>query len=420
MDYKHTLRALRHRNYQLFFCGQTLSIIGNWVQQIAMAWLVYRMTESAWLLGVTGFAGQIAILVLAPFGGLWADRFDRHRLLLITQALSAVPPLVLAVLSYSGMIEVWHVVVMALLAGIINAIDTPIRLTFTTGMVPREDLPSAIAMNALMQSLGRMIGPTVAGALLAVSTEAFCFVVNTLSKAIIVSTVIMMTIAPQVIAPVTASPWQQMREGMRYAWELIPVRWLLPMVATISFMVTPYQTLMPIFAAEVFQGDATLLGVLIGAAGGGGVIGMLALASRRDVRGLTRWVTFASLSAGLSVIVFAWSPWLPLSLLAIAVTGFGIVVNGMSVSTMIQTIVDDRMRGRVMGIFSMAFLGMYPLGSLAGGALASVIGAPATLAIGGCICTVAALLLWRRMPALRAHLRPIYENLEIINKNNKL
>lgn len=417
MDFKHTLRALRHRNYRLFFCGQTLSIIGNWVQQIAMAWLVYRMTESAWLLGVTGFAGQIAILVLAPFGGLWADRFDRHRLLLITQALSAVPPLVLAVLSYSGMIAVWHVVVMALLAGIVNAIDTPIRLTFTTEMVTREDLPSAIAMNALMQSIGRMIGPAIAGALLTVSTEAFCFVINTVSKIIIVGTVIGMTIVPQVITPPTLSPLQQLREGVRYAWELIPVRWLLPMVATVSFMVTPYQTLMPIFAAEVFEGGASLLGFLMGAAGAGGVIGMLALASRKDVRGLTRWVTFASMSAGLSAIVFAFSPWLPLSLLAIAVTGFSIVVNGMSVSTMIQTIVDNRMRGRVMGLFSMAFLGMYPLGSLAGGAIAAAIGAPAALAIGGCICTVAALVLWRRMPALRAHLRPIYEHLEISSKN---
>jgi MFS family permease len=416
MDFKHTLRALRHRNYRLFFFGQTLSIIGNWVQQIAMAWLVYRLTESAWLLGVTGFAGQIAILVLAPFGGLWADRFDRHKLLLLTQALSAVPPVVLALLGYTGMIEVWHVVVMALLAGIINAVDTPIRLTFTTGMVPREDLPSAIAMNALMQSLGRMIGPTVAGALLAVSTEAFCFVVNALSKAVIVGTVLMMVVAPQAAAPVS-SPWQQLREGARYAWELIPVRWLLPMVATISFMVTPYQTLMPIFAAEVYGGGAGMLGFLIGAAGCGGVIGMLALASRKDVRGLTRWVTFASFSAGIGVTVFALSPWLPLSLLAIAFTGFGVVVNGMSVSTMIQTIVDDRLRGRIMGIFSMAFLGMYPLGSLAGGALAAVVGAPATLALGGCICTAGALLLWRRMPALRAHLRPIYEKLEIINKN---
>jgi MFS family permease len=416
MDFKHTLRALRHRNYRLFFFGQTLSIIGNWVQQIAMAWLVYRLTESAWLLGVTGFAGQIAILLLAPFGGLWADRFDRHKLLLLTQALSAIPPVALALLGYTGMIEVWHVVVMALLAGIINAIDTPIRLTFTTGMVPREDLPSAIAMNALMQSLGRMIGPTVAGVLLAVSTEAFCFVVNALSKAVIVGTVLMMVVAPQAAAAVS-SPWQQLREGARYAWELIPVRWLLPMVATISFMVTPYQTLMPIFAAEVYGGGAGMLGFLIGAAGCGGVIGMLALASRKDVRGLTRWVTFASFSAGIGVTVFALSPWLPLSLLAIAFTGFGVVVNGMSVSTMIQTIVDDRLRGRIMGIFSMAFLGMYPLGSLAGGALAAVVGAPATLALGGCICTAGALLLWRRMPALRAHLRPIYEKLEITNKN---
>ena len=414
MDFKHTLRALRHRNYQFFFCGQTLSIIGKWVQQIAMAWLVYRLTGSAWLLGVTGFAGQIAILVLAPFGGLWADRFDRYRLLLLTQALSAVPPLVLALLAYTGLLEVWHVVAMALLAGIINAIDTPIRLTFTSEMVPREDMPSAIAMNALMQNAGRMIGPTVAGGLLAVSTEAFCFVVNALSKAFIVGTVLMMTIAPRKITPATESPWRQLREGVLYAWALVPARWLLPMVATVSFMVTPYQTLMPIFAAEVFEGGAGLLGFLMAAAGCGGVIGMLALASRRDVRGLTRWITAASLASGISVTVFALSPWLPLSLAAIAVTGFGIVVNGMSVSTMIQTIVDDRMRGRVMGLFSMAFLGMFPLGSLAGGALAEIIGAPATLAIGGAICTLAALLLWRRMPALRAELRPIYQKLKII------
>jgi len=414
MDFKHTLRALRHRNYRLFFCGQTLSIIGNWVQQIAMAWLVYRLTGSAWLLGVTGFAGQIAILVLAPFGGLWADRFDRYKLLLLTQALSAVPPLSLALLAYAGLLEVWHVVAMALLAGIINAIDTPVRLTFTSEMVSREDLPSAIAMNALMQNAGRMIGPTVAGGLLAVSTEAFCFVVNALSKAFIVGTVLMMAIVSRTIKPATTSSWQQLGEGVRYAWTLVPVRWLLPMVATVSFLVTPYQTLMPIFAAEVFEGGAGLLGILMAASGCGGVIGMLALASRRDVRGLTRWITVASLACGISVTVFALSPWLPLSLAAIAVTGFGIVVNGMSVSTMIQTIVDDRMRGRVMGLFSMAFLGMFPLGSLAGGALAEIIGAPATLAIGGAICTLAALLLWQRMPALRGELRLIYRKLKII------
>lgn len=415
MDFKHSLRALRYRNYRLFFCGQTLSIIGNWVQQIAMAWLVYRLSESAWLLGVTGFAGQIAILVLAPFAGLWADRFDRYKLLLLTQAISAVPPVVLALLAYTGLIEIWHVVAMALLAGIINAIDTPIRLTFTTEMVSRDDLPSAIAMNALMQSTGRMIGPTVAGLLLAVYSEAFCFVINALSKAFIVITVLLMRIAPRPPVIPTAPPMQQLREGIRYAWNLLPMRWLLPMVATISFMVTPYQTLMPIFAAEVFEGGAETFGFLIGAAGCGGVIGMLALASRRDVRGLTRWITAASLASGLGVIVFALSSWLPLSLLAIAVVGFGIVVNGMSVSTLIQTIVDDRMRGRVMGLFSMAFLGMYPLGSLAGGAMAELIGAPATMAIGGGICTIAALLLWRRMPALRHELRPIYERLKLFN-----
>ncbi len=415
MEFKHTLRALRHRNFRLFFYGQTLSIIGNWIQQIAMAWLVYRMTESAWLLGVTGFAGQIAILVFAPFGGLWADRFNKHKLLLLTQVVSAVPPLALAVLTYAGAVEVWHIIGTALVLGIINAIDTPIRLAFTTEMVTvRDDLPSAIAMNALMQSAGRMIGPTVAGLLLAVSTEAFCFVANTLSKVLIIATVMMMVITPRLIERTAASPWQQLAEGARYAWNIIPIRWLLPMVATISFMVTPYQTLMPIFAAKVYGGGADMLGFLIGAAGCGGVIGMLALASRRDVRGLTRWITFASLCAGLGALVFALSPWLPLSFAALAITGFGIVVNGMAVSTVIQTIVDDRMRGRIMGIFSVAFLGMYPLGSLAGGALAEKIGAPATLAIGGVMTTVATLVLWRRMPALRAELRPLYQKLKII------
>jgi len=415
MSIKHSLRALRYRNYRLFFYGQTLSIIGNWIQLIAMAWLVYRLTESAWLLGLTGFAGQIAILVFAPFGGMWADRFDKHRLLLITQALSIAPPLILALLTYTDTVEVWHIIVMALVVGIVNAIDTPIRLSFTTEMVTRDDLPSAIAMNALMQSAGRMIGPAVAGLLLAVSTEAFCFVANALSKVVIVAMVLALTITPRPAQHTTNSAWQQLAEGARYAWELLPIRWTLPIVATISFMVTPYQTLMPIFAAEVYGGGAGMLGFLIGAAGSGGVIGMLALASRRNVLGLTRWITFASLAAGLGVLVFALSPWLPLSLIALSVTGFGIVVNGMSVSTMIQTIVEDRMRGRIMGIFSVAFLGMYPLGSLAGGALASAIGAPATLAIGGGICTIAALLLWQRMPALRAELRPIYRRLKIIN-----
>lgn len=415
MDFRHSLRALRYRNYRLFFIGQSLSVIGNWIQQIAMAWLVYRLTGSAWLLGVTGFAGQIAILVFAPFGGLWADRFDKHKLLLITQALSALPPLLLALLVYTDTVAIWHIIVMALLLGIINAIDTPIRLSFTTEMVTtKEDLGSAIAMNALMQNAGRMIGPTVGGLLLTVSTEAFCFAINTMSKVVIVAMVLAMTVAPFQRAGTTASSWQQLAEGARYAWNLIPARWLLPMVATISFMVTPYQTLMPIFAAEVYGGGAGMLGFLIGAAGCGGVVGMLALASRRDVRGLTRWITVASLSAGLGVLVFALSSWLPLSLAALAVAGFGVVVNGMAVSTMIQTIVDDRMRGRIMGIFAMAFLGMYPLGSLAGGALATHIGAPATLATGGCLCTIAALLLWRRMPALRAQLRPIYRRLKII------
>jgi len=414
MDFSHTLRALRYRNYRLFFYGQTLSIIGNWIQQIAMAWLVYRMTGSAWLLGVTGFASQIAFLVCAPFGGLWADRFNKYRLLLSTQILSGIPPLIVAILTYSGHVAVWHIVTMGLLVGIVNAIDTPIRIAFTNEMVTaKEDLASAIAMNALMQSVGRMIGPTIAGFLLMFSSEAFCFLLNTASKVMIVIMILMMTLTPRPGHKPTTTAWQQLREGAYYAWHLLPVRWLLPMVATISFMVTPYQTLMPIFAAEVFKGDAQLLGFLMGAAGCGGIIGMLALASRRSVRGLSQWITVASFSASIGTIVFALSTWLPLSLLALTAVGFGIVVNGMAVSTVMQTIIEDRIRGRVMSFFSVAFLGVYPLGSLAGGALATLIGAPATLAIGGACCTLGAIILWRHMPRLREHLRLTYDKLGV-------
>jgi len=411
---KHSLRAFRHRNYRLFFFGQSLSVIGTWIQQLAMSWLVYRLSGSAWLLGVTGFAGQIAIVVVAPFGGIWADRFDRRKLLLITQGLAMVQGLALAALSYAGLVEVWHVVVMAALLGIVMAFDTPIRSSFTAEMVPsKQDLPSAIAFNAVMQNGGRMIGPTIAGLLLTVSSEAFCFLANGISKLAVIASLIMIAVEHQARVPAKDRIWASFKEGAAYAWNLPPARLLLPVVALTSFMVTPYLTLMPIFAAKIFTGGAHTLGFLIGGAGFGGIVGMVFLASRPGVRGLARWVAIASALAGVAMIGFAYSRLLPLSMFLITVTGFGIIIMANSTNQILQTIVEDNKRGRVMSFFVVAFLGMQPLGSLAAGALASWIGAPHTLAIGGLCAVIGAGALWRKLPLLREYMRPLYQKLGI-------
>ena len=411
---KHTLRAFRHRNYRLFFCGQSLSIIGTWIQQVAMSWLVYRLTGSAWLLGVTGFAGQIAVFLFAPFGGLWADRFDRRKLLIVTQAAAMVLAFALAALTYAGWVEVWHVIAIATLFGFVLAFDAPIRSSFTPEMVPsKQDLPGALALNGGMQNGGRMVGPAIGGLLLAVTSEAFCFLMNGISKLAIITSLVMMKVMPQPKIPPRTRIWASFREGAAYAWSLVPIRWLLPIVALVSFMVTPYLTLMPIFAAEVFAGGADTLGFLIGAAGFGGVVGVMFLASRPSVRGLARWTAIAAALCGAAMIGFSYSRILPLSLALMTVAGFGVIVAAMSVNMIMQTIVEDQKRGRVMSFFTMSFLGMHPLGSLAAGALASWIGAPHTLALGGLCAVIGACVLWRKLPLLREHIRPIYARLGI-------
>jgi len=411
----HSLRCFRYRGYRLFFFGQSLAVLGNWIQVLAMSWLVYRLTDSAWLLGVTGFASQIAILLLAPFGGLWADRVDRRRLLLMTQVAGMVPGFVLAALAYAQVVAVWHVVVMAGVFGVIMAIDVPVRQSFLPEMVTaREDLPSAIAFNAIMQNGGRMVGPTLAGLMIAGFGEAPCFLINGLSKVAAVITLAMIVIAPVTRTGPAASLWQEFREGLDYAWASVPLKRLLPVVALLSFMASPYQTLMPIFAKEVFAGGADTLGYLIGAAGLGGVTGMLLLASRPNVRGLLPWLAGAAGTAGVALILFSYSTNYALSLALIAATGLCTLVVAMGVNTIVQTIVADRMRGRVLGLFAVAFLGMFPLGSLAAGAAASWIGAQHTLALGGASCILCAIWLWTRLDELRGHIRAIYVRLGII------
>jgi len=410
---KHSLRAFRHRNYRLFFSGQLLSLIGTWIQQLATGWLVYRLTGSAWLLGVTAFASQIAMFVLAPFGGLWADRVDRRKLLLATQVLAMAQGLALAALAYSGLIEVWHIVVMAALLGVVMAFDMPIRQSFTLEMVPdKRDLPSAIAFNGFMQNTGRMIGPAIAGMMLHVSSEAFCFLLNGVSKIAVIVAIVAMNVRSAPRRP-HGGMWASLVEGLQYARQLAPARWLLPALAVVSFTITPYQALMPIFAAEEFAGGADTLGFLMGAAGIGGVSGLLCLAARQQLQGLTRWTVAGAAVAGTAMLTFAYSPYLPLSLLLVGGVGFGMMLTAMSVSTILQTVSEDSKRGRVMSFYTMAFMGMQPLGSLVAGALASWIGARHTLALSGLCSMLCAYALWRGLPALRAELRPLYQALGI-------
>jgi len=355
------------------------------------------------------------VLVLAPFGGLWADRVDRRKLLVIAQAAASIPAFTLAALAWLNVVEVWHIIVMATLLGVVIGIDAPIRQSFLPEMVPaRQDLPSAIAFNSGMYNAGRMIGPTIAGVLLTVSNEAFCFFVNGITKIAALIPLTLMSLSPYVRPAGQSSIWKSFKDGAAYAWNLVPVRLLLPVVALVSFMATPYQALMPIFAAEVFAGGAATLGYLIGAAGVGGIAGILALAARRDLRGLLAWIVAACGSAGVALAVFAYSTHFGLSVAMLVIVGAGVVLTVNGVSTITLTIVEDGMRGRVAGFYSMAFLGMYPMGSLVSGALASWIGAAHTLALGGVCCVLCALWLWPQLPRLRQHIRPIYVRLGLI------
>ncbi|HTD92000.1 MAG TPA: MFS transporter [Burkholderiales bacterium] len=413
----HALRAFRHPNYRQYFTGQSVSLIGTWVQQIAISWLVYRLSGSALLLGITGFAGQIAILFLSPFGGIWADRFDRRKTLIVTQLLSILLTLILASVVWTGHGTVWQIVTLATLLGIVQALETPVRSSYTPELVGvKSDLPSAIAFSGGMQNAGRMIGPTIAGLLLAYFSEAFCFVLNAVTKVWLIGSLLLIHAAPQPKFSGTRNVWASVIEGARYTWSLKPLRYLLPMLALMSFCITPYQALMPIFAAEIFTGGASMLGFLVGAAGFGGIIGMAYLAARPQIRGLMRWAAIGPGIAGVALTIFTFSRNLWLSLACMVVVGFGVISTAMTINTIIQTVCDAEKRGRVTSYYIIAFMGVHPLGCLAAGALASWIGAPYALAIFGVACGVGAGLLMYRMPLLRVYIRPLYVRAGVIEK----
>lgn len=412
------LRALRSRNYRLFVAGQSVSLVGTWMQQVAMSWLVYRLTGSSLLLGVVGFTSQIPTLLLSPVAGVLADRWDRRRLLLATQSLAMVQAALLAIAVLTGYVQVWQIVFLSLLLGVVNAFDIPIRQSFVVEMVEhREDLGNAIALNSSMVNGARLVGPAIAGLLVASVGEGICFILNAVSYLAVIVALAAMRITP-------GSHRQRERrhilhelyEGFEYAFGFGPIRSILLLVALVSLMGMPYAVLVPVFAKEVLHGGAHTFGFLMTAAGCGALAGTLYLASRGSVLGLGRVIVRATSAFALGVAAFSLSSSFTCSLLALAAAGFGAMTLVASCNTVLQTILEEDKRGRVMSFFTVSFMGMVPFGSLAAGALADVIGPRETLLIGAAFCLAGAVLFARHLPRIREKVRPIYVSMGIIRE----
>lgn len=401
----HALRAFRHRNFRLFYAGQAVSLIGTWIQQIALSWLVYRTTGSGFLLGLVTFCSQIPMLLFLPLAGLLSDRYDRRRLMTLAYLLAAIQALTLGVLTLSGAIRIWQILLLGFLYGVIMAFETPARQALISQMVnSRADLPNAIALNSVLMNGGRLIGPSIAGLLLVFISEGWCFVINAASFLAIIASVRLMRLPPRSAVAARGSLRHEFAVAARYAWNKRPIRLFLALVALISLTASPYTVLMPIFARDVFGGDAHTLGFLVGSAGLGAVIGTAFLATRPNVFGLSRLVPFTAAAAGIALMLVGWSNIYWLSLVFMAVLGFGIIVTAASVNMMLQTLVEEDKRGRIISFYAMAFLGMAPVGGLIAGTVAGHLGAPAAAMINGALCLAGALALMRGLPAIREEL----------------
>jgi MFS family permease len=402
-----TIRSLKHRNFQLFFGGQLISLVGTWMQTIAQSWLVYRMTGSSLLLGFVGFAGQIPVFWFAPLGGLVADRLNRRKIVIATQTASMMLAFFLAFLTLAKRVTVWEVIVLASLMGIVNAFDIPTRQAFLVEMVGREDLMNAIALNSSMFNGARIIGPAIAGILVASIGEGWCFFANAVSYIAVIAGLFLMRIPSRQAEREIASALEHIAEGFRFVRNTAPIRAVLLLLGLVSVLAMPYSVLMPIFAAQILHGNARTLGVLMGATGIGALGGALTLASRTQVHGLGRWVWIACASFGTFLILFSFSRWYVLSVLLLVPVGFSMMTQMTACNTLVQSMVPDRFRGRTMAVYSMMFMGMAPLGALLSGAVADRIGAPWTVALGGAGAIAGALLFARNLPKIRIEAREL-------------
>lgn len=409
-------RALAHRNFRLFFGGQSVSLIGTWITRVATSWLVYRLTGSAFLLGVVGFWGQIPTLVLSPFAGVMVDRWDRRRILVWTQALSALQSLALAVLALTHVITVPWIIGLQIAQGIINAFDTPARQSFVVQMVDDpDDLPNAIALNSTMVNASRIIGPSIGGLIIAAVGEGWCFLIDAISYIAVIASLLAMRLPRAVHRKEHGAIWDELRTGFSYVVGFAPVRTTLALLALVSAMGMPYTVLMPMIARNVFHGGAHTLGFLMTASGLGAVAGALYLASRRSVLGLGRVMVIATSAFGLGLVAFGFARSMWVALLVLPLIGAGFMVQMAATNTILQTITEEHLRGRVMAFYTMAFLGTAPIGSLMAGISAEHFGATATIVFGGVACLAGAAWLAIRLPLLREQIRPIYAERGILS-----
>ena len=414
-------RAFSSRNYRLFFAGQGISLIGTWMSQTAVIWLVYSLTNSALLLGVVGFAQQVPNFLLSPFAGVLVDRLNRHRILIVTQILSMIQSLALAALAFSGTIHIWHIIALSVFQGCVNAIDMPTRQTFVVELVEqRENLSNAIALNSSMFSGARLVGPAIAGLVIAAVGTSMCFLIDGISYIAVIAGLLAMRIRPRKIAAIEPSNTvlRRLKEGFVYAFGFPPIRSILLLLGLVSLVGRPYTVLAPIFATNILHGGPQTLGFLMASSGCGALVSAIYLSSRSTIVGLGRIIAIAPTVFGTALIVFALSKVLWLSLMAMFVLGGSLILQSTSSNTILQTIVDEDKRGRVLSLFTIAFISMATFGNLFAGSLASRIGAPNTLVIGGVICIAASIYFSRQLPALRQSILPIYDRMGLLTEHH--
>lgn len=400
------LPALKVRNFQLFFAGQLISLVGTWMDNIAEAWLIYRLTGSSLKLGTVGFCGQIPVFLFAPLGGIVADRYNRHKIIIATQTLSMIFAGILAVLTLTHRVQVWHVFALAACMGVVNAFDIPARQAFLSDMVGRENLMNAIALNSSMFNGARIVGPAVAGILVASIGEGWCFASNSLSYIAVISGLLMMRLHYRPRAGAREkSPLQDIVEGFRFVKNAKPIRYLLLLLGLVSLVGMPYSVLMPIFADRILHGGARGLGILMGATGVGALAGALTLALKKGLKGISKIISYCALGFGTSLILFSFSRSFWLSALFLIPVGFSMMVQMASSNTLLQSMSPDHLRGRVLAVYSMMFMGMAPFGALFAGGIADRIGAPLTVAIGGVACICGGLFFARNLDTFRTAAR---------------
>jgi MFS family permease len=408
-------RALRSYNYRLFFAGQGLSLIGTWMQQLAMSWLVYRLTDSVLLLGLVNFAAQMPSFLLGPFAGVLSDSFSRHRLLLITQTLSMLQASTLAVLVLTDHITIPAIMMLSAFLGVINSFDISARQSFVVELVEhRDDMSNAIALNSSMFNGARLVGPSIAGVVIATVGEGMCFLFNAISYLAVIASLLVMRLKPFERPKTQHKVWESLREGFSYAFGFAPIRSILLLIAMLSLFGMPFSVLMPVFARDVLGGSASTLGLIMGASGVGALSAALYLASRKSVLGLGKLIVGAAVLFGVGLMLFSFTRNLPLAMFCIFLAGLGMMLQMASCNTVLQTIVDEDKRGRVMSFYSMAFMGMAPFGSLLAGWVAEHIGVTYTLLGCGILCALSIIPFAVQLPQLRAMVQPIYQRLGIL------